>query len=211
MSEASGNPKRASAGATGTPVDGGTLGGDVTAAAVSAVSAVAAVSAGDVAGTAPTLDVEAIAADDGGAPTTAPSEPAQDADASAAMLQSDTRPSRRSTAARSSTFVDSCDMSPIVDIHQMYTYADIMIVRSARDLAAAIRDARLRQGWTQAQLADRIGASRQWVIALERGKPSAELGTALRAISALGLVADLVPAPTQRPAVDLDRLLGDES
>lgn len=84
-----------------------------------------------------------------------------------------------------------------------------MICRTARDLGATVRDARLRRGWTQAQLADRIGASRQWVIALEHGKPTAELGTALRAVAALGLVADLIDAPTGDIRIDLDRLLGD--
>ena len=110
-----------------------------------------------------------------------------------------------------SAFADTCEMSSIVDIGLMSAYADIMIVRTARDLGAAVRDARLGQGWTQAELADRIGVSRQWVIALEQGKASAELGTALRAVAALGMVADLVDAPTRDSGIDLDRLLGDES
>ncbi|MEP7112247.1 MAG: helix-turn-helix domain-containing protein [Ilumatobacteraceae bacterium] len=86
-----------------------------------------------------------------------------------------------------------------------------MIVRTARDLGAAMRDARLRLGWTQAELADRIDVSRQWVIALERGKATAELGIALRAVTALGLIANLVDAPAGDAGIDLDRLLGDES
>jgi y4mF family transcriptional regulator len=102
-------------------------------------------------------------------------------------------------------------MSAIVDIAEMSTYADIMIVRTSRDLGAAVRDARLRRGWTQAGLADRIDVSRQWVIALERGKATAELGTALRAIAALGMVADLIDAPAADFGIDLDRLLGDDS
>jgi HTH-type transcriptional regulator / antitoxin HipB len=93
----------------------------------------------------------------------------------------------------------------------MSPHADIMIIRTSRDLGAAVRDARLRQGWTQAELADRIDASRQWVISLERGKASAELGTALRAVAALGMVANLVEAPAMATGIDLDRLLGDES
>jgi HTH-type transcriptional regulator/antitoxin HipB len=105
----------------------------------------------------------------------------------------------------------TCEMSSIVDIDPMSAYTDIMIVRTARDLGAAVRDARLRQGWTQAELADRIDVSRQWVISLERGKASAELGAALRAVAALGMVATLVEAPTRDTGIDLDRLLGDES
>ena len=100
-------------------------------------------------------------------------------------------------------------MSSIVDIHPMSAYDDIMIVRTARDLGAAVRDARLQRGWTQAELADRIHVSRQWVISLERGKASAELGAALRAVAALGLVANLIDAPHRDTGIDLDRLLGD--
>jgi HTH-type transcriptional regulator/antitoxin HipB len=102
-------------------------------------------------------------------------------------------------------------MSSIVDMIMMYAYADIMIVRTARDLGAAVRDARLQKGWTQAELAKRMGVSRQWVISLEQGKASAQLGTALRAVAILGMVADLVEAPTRDTGIDLDRLLGDES
>lgn len=102
-------------------------------------------------------------------------------------------------------------MSSIVDINPMSAYADIMIVRTARDLGASVRDARLRKGWTQAELAGRIDVSRQWVISLEHGKSSAELGTALRALAALGMVANLVEAPTRDTGIDLDRLLGDDS
>lgn len=102
-------------------------------------------------------------------------------------------------------------MSAIVDIVEMSAYADIMIIRTARDLGAAVRDARLQHDWTQAELADRIDVSRQWVIALERGKATAELGTALRAITALGMVARLVDAPARDGGIDLDRLLGDDS
>jgi HTH-type transcriptional regulator / antitoxin HipB len=83
-----------------------------------------------------------------------------------------------------------------------------MIIRTARDLGVAVRDARLQQGLTQAELADRIDVSRQWVIALERGKASAELGIAMRAITALGMVANLIDAPIINSGIDLDRLLG---
>jgi HTH-type transcriptional regulator/antitoxin HipB len=110
-----------------------------------------------------------------------------------------------------SAFADTGEMSSIVDIVMMCAYADIMIVRTARDLGAAVRDARLRKGWTQAELANRMGVSRQWVISLEQGKVSAELGTALRAVATLGMVADLVEAPIRDTGIDLDRLLGDES
>ncbi len=90
----------------------------------------------------------------------------------------------------------------------MHAYAYIMQVRTVRELGAAVRAARREQGLTQADLADRIGATRAWVSSFEGGKPSAELGLALRAVAALDLVVDLVPAGPRHGGVDLDDLFG---
>lgn len=57
-----------------------------------------------------------------------------------------------------------------------------------KDLGALVRDARLNQGITQAQLGAKIGASRYWVAEFERGKSGAELGLTLKALRALKLV-----------------------
>jgi DNA-binding XRE family transcriptional regulator len=82
-------------------------------------------------------------------------------------------------------------------MHGMSPHGDIVIVRSARDLGAVVRDARLRRGWTQAELANRIDVSRQWVIALEQGKATAELGTAL-AVHMGGQIVGTMDAPDRR-------------
>lgn len=66
-----------------------------------------------------------------------------------------------------------------------------MKIRNARDLGLLLRQKRRSRGWSQADLADRIGASRHWVIEVERGKPTAELGLVLKAISALDLTLDV--------------------
>lgn len=100
-------------------------------------------------------------------------------------------------------------MSAIVDIGTVSPYADIVIVRTPRALGAAVRDARLERGWTQAELAERVGTSRQWIVALERGKATAEVGMVLRAIAALGAALDLMPAPSAEGVIDLDELLDD--
>jgi y4mF family transcriptional regulator len=84
-----------------------------------------------------------------------------------------------------------------------------MHVRTAHDLGAAIRGERRRRGLTQAQLAAAVGVTRAWVIAMEQGKPGAELTLVLRTLAALDLVADLVPAPPAHGGIDLDELLGD--
>ena len=60
-----------------------------------------------------------------------------------------------------------------------------MLIRTPRDLGAAIRDRRQRRGWSQRALAEKVGASRQWVNEIEKGKPRTEIGLALRALDAL--------------------------
>lgn len=66
-----------------------------------------------------------------------------------------------------------------------------MQVRNARDLGLMIKDRRRRLSLSQADLASRIGTSRHWVMHVEAGKPSVELGLVLNALSALGLTCNL--------------------
>lgn len=62
-----------------------------------------------------------------------------------------------------------------------------------KDIGALVRDARLEAGLTQTALAEKIGASRFWVVDFERGKARAELGLALKALRALRLVVSIIP------------------
>ena|SRR5665213_1542003 len=64
---------------------------------------------------------------------------------------------------------------------------------SPRDIGALTRETRLEAGLTQAQLGEKIGASRFWVSEFERGKPWAEWGLALRALKALDLALTIEP------------------
>ncbi len=79
-----------------------------------------------------------------------------------------------------------------------------MQIRNAIELGAAIRDRRRLLKLAQSQLAQRIGVTRQWIIDIEKGKPRAEIGLALRALDALGMGLTLVdpkaspPTPTTR-------------
>jgi DNA-binding XRE family transcriptional regulator len=67
-------------------------------------------------------------------------------------------------------------------------------------IGALVREGREAAGLTQTQLAERIGASRFWVAAFEKGKPSVELGLALKAIQALGMSIRIQPdADTSTP------------
>lgn len=60
-------------------------------------------------------------------------------------------------------------------------------VRTASDTGAAVLAARRAQGLTQAELAERAGVGRQWLVAIEKGHDRAEIGKVLAVMSALGL------------------------
>jgi y4mF family transcriptional regulator len=62
-----------------------------------------------------------------------------------------------------------------------------MLIRTPADLGAVIRDRRKQLALGQAALAEKIGASRQWVVGIERGHSRAELGLVLRTLDALGI------------------------
>jgi y4mF family transcriptional regulator len=73
-----------------------------------------------------------------------------------------------------------------------------MQVRSARDIAALVRQRRRELGWSQARLAGETGTSRDWVIEFEKAKSTVELGLALRVCKALGLTLQAAPGPSAR-------------
>lgn len=88
-----------------------------------------------------------------------------------------------------------------------------MRIRTPRDLGLVIRDRRRALKLNQADLAQEAGVGRQWIIAIEGGKPRAELGLVLRTLSALGLslAVDtddrLPPSSDSIPAVDIDAIV----
>ncbi len=77
-----------------------------------------------------------------------------------------------------------------------------MNVRNTRDLGLLFRERRVRLGLSQAKVANRIGASRHWVMALEAGKSTVEAGLVLNALSSVGLLLDLRPAPSGDKPID---------
>ena len=60
-------------------------------------------------------------------------------------------------------------------------------IRDSSDFGQAVRAARKRAGLSQARLSERCGCSQRFVSELERGKPTAELGRALRLFDELGI------------------------
>jgi y4mF family transcriptional regulator len=61
-----------------------------------------------------------------------------------------------------------------------------MLLRRPHDLADLFRDARARLGWSQSELAARVGVSRQWISLVETGKTSVEFDLVVGALQALG-------------------------
>lgn len=85
-----------------------------------------------------------------------------------------------------------------------------MKVQSPQDLGILIREERKKQGWTQAELADRVGVKPLWISAFERGKTTAQIGLVFRTIKALGL--NLSVGKAERPGgvstvIDLEALV----
>lgn len=90
------------------------------------------------------------------------------------------------------TFGNKTAMLSFVNIMHVLTFVTIGAFLMRRSVTPAtvgaqVREARTAAGLSQSQLGARIGASRFWVAQFEKGKPSAELGLALKALHALGL------------------------
>jgi y4mF family transcriptional regulator len=62
-----------------------------------------------------------------------------------------------------------------------------MIIQDAQSLAQAIRQQRRRLKVTQRDLAMTSGTGLRFIIDLEKGKPTCQLGKALEIVRALGL------------------------
>lgn len=83
-----------------------------------------------------------------------------------------------------------------------------MEVQSVRELAAVIRGLRREKGWSQATLAREAGVGREWIIHLEKARPTVELGLVMGTLKALGVRLRIEPQPTQSdPVIDLSRML----
>lgn len=74
-----------------------------------------------------------------------------------------------------------------------------MLLRRPHDIAGLFREGRARVGWSQNQLADTVGVSRQWISLVETGKTSVEFDLVVAALQALGyrLHVDTTDLPTR--------------
>ncbi len=66
-----------------------------------------------------------------------------------------------------------------------------MRVHSAKDVGAVVRTKRKKLGLTQRELAEACGCGTRFLSELENGKPSIELGKALRVLGVLSLDMDV--------------------
>ncbi len=73
-----------------------------------------------------------------------------------------------------------------------------MQVRTVRDLGAMVRTTRRAHGLTQADLADRLRVSRDWVVRLEQGSSRLETQKVLDALGVLGLTLEVANAQPTR-------------
>lgn len=86
-----------------------------------------------------------------------------------------------------------------------------MTVRTPVELGATIRDRRRRLHLGQRDLAAKVGVSRQWIIAVEKGKPRVETGLVFRTLAALGITFRATeegsPSKKAAPAVEIDAVI----
>nr|WP_306238784.1 helix-turn-helix domain-containing protein [Ornithinimicrobium sp. HY1745] len=68
-----------------------------------------------------------------------------------------------------------------------------------------LREARKAKGWTQQDLAEMAGVTRQWVIGIEAGAPTARVGLVLDVLRCVDLLVDIMSDDTDT----FDVVLGD--
>lgn len=86
-----------------------------------------------------------------------------------------------------------------------------MLVRTTKDLGAAIRDRRKELGLDQAELASQVGVSREWLLRVEGGKSGTSFSLILKTLRALnlqisvsrpGIVSKTSETPLVLPSLD---------
>lgn len=80
-----------------------------------------------------------------------------------------------------------------------------MILSAAKEIGVLVRDRRTRLHLSQQDLAQKVGVSRVWIVQLEKGKPSAQLGLVLRTLKELGVALQVTEI--KQAGIDLNALL----
>jgi HTH-type transcriptional regulator / antitoxin HipB len=66
---------------------------------------------------------------------------------------------------------------------------------NVRAMGALVRNFRKERGMTQAELAQRAGVSRKWLIEFEKGKPEAQLWMVIDVLNVLGYELEIEKRP----------------
>lgn len=66
-----------------------------------------------------------------------------------------------------------------------------MRIKTVENLGQLVSDQRKQRGWSQTQLAEKVGVSRLWISQLENGKESVEFGLVLKTLRALDLALEV--------------------
>jgi HTH-type transcriptional regulator / antitoxin HipB len=90
-----------------------------------------------------------------------------------------------------------------------------MILKTAADIGALIREQRIRLDLDQAELAKKAGVSRKWIVDMEKGKPGVALELALHTLRVMGIALTTTDAASKpaksagvaRNSIDLDDVL----
>lgn len=70
--------------------------------------------------------------------------------------------------------------------------------RTPADLAGIVRTARKAQSLRQDELAGAAGVGLRFIVDLEAGKPTAQLGKVLEVLEALGCRVEITPPPVRK-------------
>ena len=71
-----------------------------------------------------------------------------------------------------------------------------MRIKTVGTLGELVPNQPKQRGWSQSQLAEKVGVSRLWLGQFENGKESVELGLVLKALRALDLSLEVSQRPT---------------
>jgi len=87
-----------------------------------------------------------------------------------------------------------------------------MFIRSAKEFGTLVRSEREERGWSQSQLAERVGVSLPWISQFERGKATAQIDLVLKTLAALDIRLWAGEPPrtsgSKSAMINLDELLG---
>jgi HTH-type transcriptional regulator / antitoxin HipB len=76
----------------------------------------------------------------------------------------------------------------------------VTIISDPQALGRLVRETRRALGLTQPKLALSAGVGVRFLVDIEKGKPTAQIGKIMRVLAALGIELQLSPPSTEKPA-----------